>query len=420
MKKTLYKSEVFDMACKQFEQAADILDLPQDVRERTLYPKRCLAVSLPVRRDNGLVEVFEGFRVQHHLTMGPTKGGVRFHQDVSIGEVAALAVWMTWKCTIAGLPYGGAKGGVTVDPASLSIGELERLSRRYMQEMIPFIGPQIDVMAPDIGTNAQTMAWMMDTYSMHMGQSEPAIVTGKPPEVGGSPGRREATGYGVAHCVRRALADAAIPLNQATAVIQGFGNVGSHTALYLQQMGLKITAIGDAACAWHNASGIDVHCALAHAAKHNSLKGWGGGDAISNDELLTLECTVLVPAAIERVINAGNAGRLRCKIIAEAANGPTTNDADAIINARGDITLIPDVLCNSGGVIVSYFEWMQNLQNDHWTEQEVFEKLEHMLDRSRAAVLAQQERLRTNPRTAALAFGVERVAATKKLRGLYP
>ncbi len=420
MRDTLYKSDVFAMACGQFEQAADILELPQDVRERTLYPKRCLAVTLPIRRDNGAVEVFEGFRVQHHLTMGPTKGGVRFHQDVNIGEVAALAMWMTWKCALAGLPYGGAKGGVTVDPSKLSPAELERLSRRYMTEMIPFVGTHVDVMAPDMGTNPQTMAWMMDTYSIQLGHSEPAIVTGKPPEVGGSLGRKEATGYGVAHCTRRALEDASIPLNQATAVVQGFGNVGSHAALYLHQMGVKVIAISDVTGGWHNPAGIDVRAAVDYAARNRSLKNWNGGDPMSNDELLALECTVLIPAALERVINAGNAGKLRCKILAEAANGPTNNDADALINARGDITVIPDVLCNSGGVIVSYFEWLQNLQNAYWTEREVFAKLEGMLDKSRMAVLAQQKRLRTNPRTAALALGVERVAAAKKLRGLFP
>jgi glutamate dehydrogenase (NAD(P)+) len=420
MRDTLYQSEVFAMACRQFDQAADLLQLPQDVRERTLYPKRCLAVILPIRRDDGRVEVYEGFRVQHHLTMGPTKGGVRFHQDVTIGEVAALAMWMTWKCTLAGLPYGGAKGGVTVDPRALSPGELERLSRRYMQEMIPFIGPHVDVMAPDVGTNPQTMAWMMDTYSSQRGRAEPSIVTGKPPEVGGSLGRKEATGYGVAHTIRRAIEDAKLAPAACTAAIQGFGNVGSYAAHYLHQMGVKITAISDVTGGWHNPAGLDIPAALAHTARHGSLQDWRGGDPVTNDQLLTLPCTILVPAALERVIHHDNAPKLRCRILAEAANGPTTNDADTIIATRADITLIPDVFCNSGGVIVSYFEWLQNLQNQYWTEREVFAKLEDMLDRSRAAILTQQKRLRTSARTAALTLGVERVATAKKLRGLFP
>lgn len=416
----LYNTDVFRMACRQFDLAADIINIPPKVRDRTKYPKRCLAVTLPIRRDDGSTEMFEAFRVQHHLSLGPTKGGVRFHPSVDVGEVAALAMWMSWKCALTGLPYGGAKGGVSCNPAELSAGELERLSRRYMQEMIPFVGTNIDIMAPDMGTNEAVMAWMMDTYSNHVGNSVPAIVTGKPLTVGGSEGRREATGRGVAYLAMRALESKGVPLSEATIAIQGFGNVGSEAAIALEEYGCKVLAISDISGAYHRAGGLDLTDAIRHTAAHRSLHGWRGGEAISNEELLELDCTVLVPAALERVITDQNASRLKCRILAEAANGPTTNAADRVLEERGDIEIIPDILCNSGGVIVSYFEWVQDLQSIFWTREEVLQRLYEILDRARNNVLRQQERYKVSPRLAALTLGIGRVADAKAARGLFP
>jgi glutamate dehydrogenase (NAD(P)+) len=298
----LYDSDVFRMACRQFDLAADAINLPEAIRDRTKWPKRCLAVSLPIRRDDGSISVFEGYRVQHSLSTGPSKGGIRFHPGVTIGEVAALAMWMSWKCSLVGLPYGGAKGGVIVDPAQLSTAEIERLSRRYMQELIPFIGPHVDVPAPDMGTNETIMGWMVDTYASHVGHLEPAIVTGKPISLGGSQGRREATGAGVAYLLKRYLEDLGVPVGQATVAIQGFGNVGAETAAALDQYGARIVAISDHTAAFFNADGINVRRALEYVRYNKVLRDFDGGTAISNEELLTLKCTALVPAAIERVI----------------------------------------------------------------------------------------------------------------------
>ncbi|MFZ9681918.1 MAG: Glu/Leu/Phe/Val family dehydrogenase, partial [Cephaloticoccus sp.] len=341
---SLYDSDEFKMACRQFDQAADAINLPEDIRDRTKYPRRCVAFALPIRRDDGSVTVFEGYRVQHNLSTGPSKGGIRFHQHVSIGEVAALAMWMSWKCSLVGLPYGGAKGGVIVNPDHLSEKELERLSRRYMQELLPFIGPDVDVPAPDMGTNEKVMGWMMDTYSNHFGHIVPGIVTGKPISIGGSQGRREATGAGVAHLVKRYLEDMKIPVTKATVAIQGFGNVGSETALALANYGAKIIAISDWTGAIYNAKGIDVQKAVKYVQYQRVLKDFDGGEAISNEDLLTLKCTVLIPAALQRVITPAVAAKLQCKVLAEAANGPTTNQADKVLDKRGDIEVIPDIL----------------------------------------------------------------------------
>jgi len=420
MQANLYTSDVFAMACRQFDRAADLIEIPEDDRERTKYPKRCLAVTMPLRLDNGSVRVLEGYRVQHHLSMGPTKGGVRFHPAVTVGEVAALAMWMSWKCGLVGLPYGGAKGGVAVDPTQLSLSEKERVARRYMQEMIPFVGPNIDVMAPDMGTDPQTMAWMMDTYSNIVGSSTPAIVTGKPIEVGGSEGRLESTGRGVAFLVKRYLESHAVRPGQATVVIQGFGNVGSFAALALLEYGCRTIGISDVSGGIYNPGGIDVHEALAYTRKQGSLAGYAGGDRVSNEELLELECTVLIPAALERVITGENASRLRCRFLAEAANGPTTTTADTIIEERGDIVLIPDILCNSGGVICSYFEWVQDLQSLFWERDEVLKKLFAILDKARYHVENEKERLGITRREAALTLGIRRVARAKQLRGIFP
>jgi glutamate dehydrogenase (NAD(P)+) len=416
----LYDSDVFRMACRQFDKAADAINLPEDLRDRTKYPRRCMAVALPIKRDNGTTVVFEGYRVQHSLSTGPSKGGLRFHQNVTLGEVAALAMWMSWKCSLAGLPFGGAKGGVIVDPFNLSIGELERLSRRYMQEMIPFLSPHVDIAAPDMGTNEQVMAWMMDTYSNHVGHVEPAIVTGKPLSLGGSEGRREATGRGVAYLVKAYLDDLKIPIQHATAAVQGFGNVGSESAVALAEYGVKIIAISDHTAAFHNPNGIDVKKALQYVQFNRVLHDFDGGEAITNEKLLELPCTVLVPAAVERVITEVNAPRLQCRLLAEAANGPTTNGADRVLETREEIEVIPDVLCNAGGVIVSYFEWLQNLQSYYWTRGEVMAKLYAILDRAKANIERQKAKMQFSRRLAALTLGIQHVADAKQKRGLFP
>jgi glutamate dehydrogenase (NAD(P)+) len=417
---SLYDSDVFKMACRQFDKAADAINLKEDIRDRTKYPRRCLAVSLPVRRMDGSVTVFEGYRVQHNLSTGPSKGGIRFHQHVTLGEVAALAMWMSWKTSLVGLPYGGAKGGVIVDPTLLTETELEHLSRRYMQEMVSFLGPHTDVPAPDVGTNEKIMGWMMDTYSNHVGHLSPAVVTGKPISLGGSQGRREATGAGVAYLVKKYLEDLKIPVTKATVAIQGFGNVGSETAIALAGYGAKIIAISDYTGAFFNAKGIDIPKALAFVRSQKVLRDFDGGEAITNEQLLELKCTVLAPAALERVITDKNAKKLKCRVLAEAANGPTTNAADKIIDERGDIELIPDVLCNSGGVVVSYFEWLQNLSSFYWTRDEVMQKLFGILDKAKDSVDAQKKKFGFSRRLAALTLGIQRVADAKTARGLFP
>jgi glutamate dehydrogenase (NAD(P)+) len=417
---SLYDSDVFKMACRQFDKAADAINLPDSLRDRTKYPRRCLAVALPIKREDGSVTVFEGYRVQHNLSTGPSKGGIRFHQHVTIGEVAALAMWMSWKCSLVGLPYGGAKGGVIVDPNQLTENELEHLSRRYMQEMVNFVGPHIDVPAPDVGTNEKIMGWMMDTYSNHVGHLSPAVVTGKPISLGGSQGRREATGAGVAYLIVKYLADLKIPVGEATVAIQGFGNVGSETAIAMAGYGAKIVAISDYTGGIYNPAGIDIGKALAYVKYQKVLRDFDGGEAITNEQLLELKCTVLVPAALERVITETNAPRLQCRLLAEAANGPTTNAADRIIEERGDIELIPDVLCNSGGVIVSYFEWLQNLSNFYWDRDEVLRKLFGLLDKAKDSVDYQKRKFKFSRRLAALTLGIQRVADAKQSRGLFP
>jgi glutamate dehydrogenase (NAD(P)+) len=417
---TLYDSDVFRMACRQFDKAADAINLPEEIRDRTKYPRRCLAVSLPVRRMDGSVTVFEGYRVQHNVSTGPSKGGIRFHQNVTLGEVAALAMWMSWKTSLVGLPYGGAKGGVIVNPSLLTATELEHLSRRYMQEMVSFLGPHTDVPAPDVGTNEKIMGWMMDTYSNHVGHLSPAVVTGKPISLGGSQGRREATGAGVAYLTKKYLEDLKVPIKKATVVIQGFGNVGSETASALSGYGAKIIAISDYTTAVYNPKGIDLKKALTYVASQRVLKDFDGGEHISNEQLLELKCTVLAPCALERVIDEKNAKKLKCRVLAEGANGPTTNAADKIIEERGDIELIPDVLCNSGGVVVSYFEWLQNLSSFYWSRDEVMQKLFGILDKAKDSVDAQKKKFGFSRRLAALTLGIQRVADAKNARGLFP
>ncbi|BDS07477.1 glutamate dehydrogenase [Oceaniferula spumae] len=420
MKNDLMANDVFKMASTQFDRAADYLDLDESVRERCKWPKRLITVTVPIQRDSGETEVFFGYRVQHHLSRGPVKGGLRFHPNVTLGEVAALAMWMNWKCALMGLPYGGGKGGITCDPRTMSLKETENLTRRFTTEMLPFIGPETDVMAPDMGTNAQTMAWITDVYSTHAGHLVPSIVTGKPVELLGSEGRNQATGHGVAFTITRAFNKLGIDDTKATAIIQGFGNVGSHAAFTLSRYGVKITGISDVTGAIWNPKGIDVEELVKHVAETKGVKGFSGAEEIDPEEMLIQPCDALVPAALERVINKGNAAKLQCRVLAEGANGPTTPGADAIIEERGDIFLIPDVLCNAGGVTVSYFEWVQNLQHYQWTEQEVLTKLETMLEKAFENVYHFAQTNNMSQRVAALALGIHEVAKVKATRGLFP
>jgi glutamate dehydrogenase (NAD(P)+) len=419
---TIYSGPVFDMARTQFGTIADHLEIPHDERNRLLYPKRAVAVSIPIHMDDGRTEVFQGYRVQHHLTLGPTKGGTRFSPSLEIGEVAALAIWMSWKCALTGLPYGGAKGGVACDPPNLSRRELEAVSRRYMQEMIPFVSPQTDVMAPDMGTNEQVMAWFMDTYSMHEGHSVNEIVTGKPVALGGTLGRREATGRGVAYLAHRACETIGLPTTGATAIVQGFGNVGSVSAYNLARLyGMRITGVADHSAAFYDPAGLPLDAIERHVAERGVLNGFSNEAVIDPSDILLQPCDVLVPAAVERVITAENAGRLRCRVLAEGANGPTTPEADEVLaQRREEIFVIPDILCNAGGVIVSYFEWVQDLQRLFWSETEVNDRLEHLLEGAFVRVTRRAAERKTGYRTAAMAIGVEKVRAGKQLRGLFP
>ena len=416
----IYDHPTFNMACQQFDVVADRLQIPGSERDRLKYPKRAMIVALPIHRDDGSTQVFTGYRVQHHLTLGPTKGGLRYHPEVTLGEVAALAMWMSWKCALTGLPYGGAKGGITCDPGKMSIVELERLTRRFTQEMIPFIGPQVDVMAPDMGTNEQVMAWMMDTYSVHVGSSVPGIVTGKPVGLGGSLGRREATGRGVAYLINRATDTIGMDMSKATVAVQGYGNVGSIAALSLARYGAKIIAVSDAFGGVHNSRGLDLTKLSDHLARTRSVVGFSEADPISNGQLLTTRCDILVPAAMERQITGVNAAKIQCRILAEGANGPTTPEADLILEQRGDVFVIPDILCNAGGVIVSYFEWVQDLQSFFWSESEITDKLFRILETAYTQTLNLSRSQKISMRTAALCHGVKRVQEAKRIRGLFP
>jgi glutamate dehydrogenase (NAD(P)+) len=412
-------SPTFKMACQQLETVANAVDLDKNVLERLGLPRRALVVSVPVQMDNGVTEVFTGYRVQHSLTSGPAKGGLRYYPSVDLGEVAALAMWMSWKCGIIGLPFGGAKGGISVDPIKLSRGELERLTRRFTEEVLPIIGPRMDVMAPDLGTDEQTMAWVMDTYSMKVGYACPEVVTGKPVELGGCIGRREATGRGVTYCILEALKEMGLEPARSTAAVQGFGNVGSVACQELSSRGVRIVAVSDRYGGLANPRGIDIPALLRHAAAGRAVRDFPGGEPLSNAEVLTTECTILVPAAIERVITEDNAGRLRCRLLAEAANGPTTPEADAVL-ADSDIFIIPDVMCNAGGVTVSYFEWVQDIQQLMWSEDQVNHKLRELMLRAFHQMLKVARTRKLSMRTAALSMGVEKVAREKMRRGLFP
>ena len=415
----LLDNPTFAMACQQFDQAADLLDLSPNLRERTKWPKRMVAVAVPVRMDSGEVMVFNGYRVQHHLSLGPTKGGIRYAPSVDLGEVSALAMWMSWKCALMQLPYGGAKGGVACDPRKLSRRECEALTRRYTQELISFIGSRSDIPAPDLGTDEQIMAWMMDTYSNHAGYAVPEIVTGKPVPIGGSLGRREATGRGVAFLINRAAELGKIPA-PLRVIVQGFGNVGAHAALELVRTGASIVGVSDRTGAVYRAAGIDVASLQQYVARQGGVLGFPEAEPIDDQAILLQPCDVLIPAAVERVITGEIAGKIQCRILAEGANGPTTPEADKVLEERPEIFVLPDVLCNAGGVVVSYFEWVQDLQSFFWSEREVYDALYRILTEAFSTILKRVRGQKVSMRMAALMIGIERVAEAKRLRGLFP
>jgi len=415
-----WDSPMFRLAQQQFLKAAQIMELDDNLRQRLLFPQRTQVVSFPFFRDDrAQVETVFGYRVQHVLTMGPTKGGVRYHEDVDLGEVAALATWMTWKCALMNLPFGGAKGGVRVDPTVLSRHELQRLTRRYTAEIIDMIGPDKDIPAPDMGTNEQVMAWMMDTYSQQVGYSVPTVVTGKPVVLGGSLGRREATGRGLVYMIEAAARHMGMDLQGATAIVQGFGNVGTFTARFLEESGAKIVAVSDVSTGLYNPWGLPVSSLMEYVAENRVLAGYPDAEEISNAELLETECDVLALAALQNQVTAANADRINCRMLAEGANGPTTLEADEILKEKG-IMIVPDVLGNAGGVTVSYFEWVQGTQNLTWQLDEINSRLrEIMLDAfDRTASRATRDGL--DMRTAAMIEGVQRVTQAKLLRGLFP
>lgn len=413
-----WRSPANEMAVQQFESAAQKLNLDPNVAARLKRPDRALIVSVPTRMDDGGVHVFTGYRVQHNDVLGPFKGGIRYHPDVNLGEVSALAMWMTWKCSLVGLPLGGAKGGIACDPAELSRNELQGMTRRYTAEILNFIGPEVDVPAPDMGTNEQVMAWIMDTYSQHKGFAVPGVVTGKPVAVGGTLGRREATGRGVVYTIIEAAKHLGIDLAKCSAAVQGFGNVGSVTAKELAGLGVKVLAVSDRSSAVTNGKGLPIDELIQFKENNPRLDKFPKGEKFPGDQLLELKCDILVPAAGEMQITRENAGRLKCRIVAEGANGPTTPEADEILRDK-EVFVIPDILANAGGVVVSYFEWVQDLQNFFWTEDEVNKKLREILTRAFQDVLRTSQKEKVDMRLAALMIGIQRVARAMLWRGLY-
>ena len=409
----------FEIAQQQFDSAAEQLKLESWMREVLRRPKRQLIVSIPTRMDDGSIKVFEGYRVQHNLARGPAKGGIRYHPSVTLDEVKALASWMTWKCATVNIPYGDGKGGVICDPKHMSQRELENMTRRYASEISIIIGPERDIPAPDVYTNAQTMAWIMDTYSMTVGATQLGVVTGKPLQIGGSQGRAEATARGVQFVTREACRERSISLKGAKVAVQGFGNAGSVAARLLSEDGASIIAVSDSSGGILNPKGLNIPAVLAHKETTGSLRGFREADTISNDRLLELECDILVPAALENQITLANAGKIRAKIVAEAANGPTTPGADEILHKNG-VFLIPDILANAGGVTVSYFEWVQSLQAFFWEEAQVNHHLEKVMTRAFSEVLSIAKKFNVHMRAAAYILAVGRVAEATRIRGIYP
>ena len=413
------KQSVFDMAMEQFEAAADLLHLEDDLRNRIKYPERCLIVSVPVRLDNGRIERFEGYRVQHSTARGPAKGGLRYHPRVNLDEVKALATWMTWKSAIVGIPFGGGKGGVCCNPKSMTGRELERLTRRFTNEILPFIGPQKDIPAPDLYTNPQVMAWIMDTYSMNKGYCVPGVVTGKPLELGGSMGRTQATGRGVFFTIRCAVEHLKLKLDTLRVCVQGFGNAGSVVARLLDEAGAKVIAVSDSQGCVFNGNGLATGRLIDYKRETGRVSGFPESEPLPLEALIHCPCDVLIPAALEDAITGENAAGIQTRIVAEAANGPTTPAADRILQAK-EVFLIPDVLCNAGGVTVSYLEWVQSIQHLFWEESDVFERLQTIMEHSFKSVLDLAVDKKVPMRTAANMVGIERVARATRLRGLYP
>jgi glutamate dehydrogenase (NAD(P)+) len=409
----------WQQALEQLDQAARIMNLDPDVHEVFRNPKRTLEVSIPIRLDDGSVKSFTGYRVHHNTSRGPSKGGIRYHPDVNLDEVKALAMWMTWKCAVVNIPYGGAKGGVVVDPKKLSLQELERLTRRYASEILPLIGPERDIPAPDMGTDEQIMAWIMDTYSMNQGYSVPGVVTGKPISVGGSAGRRASTARGVMYVTVATLKHLAMPVDQARVVVQGFGKVGQPVVEFLHDQGCNVVGVGDVGGAVYNPRGLSPVGLAAHNEEAGTVAGYDGGEPVTGEDLLALECDVLVPAALEGVITEHNADRVQARIVVEAANGPTTTEADEILHDRR-IQVVPDILANAGGVAVSYFEWVQDIQAFFWTEDEVNARLRRVMEDAYVDVLELAEERKVTMRRAATVLGVSRVAEAHTTRGLFP
>ena len=409
----------FEIAMRNFDTAADKLGLDENMRNRIKHPVRALIVSIPVRMDDGRVKRFEGYRVQHSTMRGPAKGGVRYHPQVNFDEVKALATWMTWKCAISGIPYGGGKGGICCNPKEMSPAELERMTRRYIIEIMPIIGPEKDIPAPDVYTNAQTMAWMMDTFSMNVGYTVPGIVTGKPLEIGGSLGRESATARGTVYTVENGAKYIGLDLSKATCAVQGFGNAGSIAARLISELGTKVIAVSDSQGGIFSSKGLDIDAVGQHKKETGSVIGFAGAEDISNEDLLTIDCDVLIPAALENVLTEKNAAGVKAKIIAEAANGPTTPEADKILEKK-NVFIIPDILANAGGVTVSYFEWVQNVQHLFWKEEEINERLRTIMDNAFKSVVEYKEKYDVYMRIAANMLGINRVAHAAELRGLYP
>jgi glutamate dehydrogenase (NAD(P)+) len=414
----LNEDNPFEAMMSRFDRAAELLDLEPGLYKVLRHPEKQLTVCCPVLMDNGDIEVFTGYRVLYNTSRGPAKGGIRFDMNVNLDEVTALAAWMTWKCAVVNIPFGGSKGGVICDPLKMSAGELERLTRRYTAAIISTLGPDSDVPAPDVNTNERVMAWVMDTYSMHMRHTVTAVVTGKPIEMGGSLGRREATGRGCMMVTREALKHLGMPIAGTTVAVQGFGNVGSVAAQLLAREGCKVVAVSDRTGGLYNKAGIDVDEAIGWVKQHRSLDGYTKGERITNEDLLALDVDVLVPAALENVITTKNAGKIRARIICEGANGPTTAAADAMLDEKG-IFVIPDILANAGGVTVSYFEWVQDRGGYFWKEEVVNERLLEIMSRSFADVLSLSLQHKVNMRTAAYMLAISRVATVHRLRGVY-
>jgi glutamate dehydrogenase (NAD(P)+) len=409
----------WQVAQQQFDLAAERLNLDPGLRRVLREPRRELIVHFPVKMDDGSVQVYTGYRVQHNLGRGPAKGGIRYHQDVSLEEVKALAMWMTWKCAVVGIPYGGGKGGVIVDPKKLSQKELEALTRRFFTEIEVLIGPEKDIPAPDVNTNAQIMAWMMDTYSMHVGYTVPGVVTGKPISLGGSEGRNEATARGTVYCILEAVREIGMDIARARVSIQGFGNAGAIAARLITDEGATVVAVSDSTGGIYNPDGLDIGRVNGWKKEHGTVQGLPGAQDISNAAVLEVECDILIPAALENQITARNAGNIKARIVAEAANGPTTPEADQQMFQRG-VFMIPDILCNAGGVTVSYFEWVQDLNRDHWSESVVNAKLKEIMVKAFQETLAIAQRDQIDMRTAAYLLAVQRVADATSMRGLYP